>query len=105
MSSVVAMSNLYPLAGLRYLACLVSRDLSLLNCEAVARSAARVGPVQDKESLVKVSMVVTPAEEALQKATFEVTWTDEESGVAKKAKKVRSLSAKLVLWSWSCAVY
>lgn len=33
-------------------------------------------------------MVVTPEEEALQKATFEVTWTDEESGVAKKAKKV-----------------
>ena len=33
-------------------------------------------------------MVVTPEEEALQKRTFEVTWTDEESGVAKKAKKV-----------------
>lgn len=45
---------------------------------------------QDKESLVKVSMVVTEEEEKLQKATFEVTWTDEESGVAKKAKKVRN---------------
>lgn len=45
---------------------------------------------EDKESLVKVSMVVTPQEEALQKKTFEVTWTDEESGVAKKAKKVVS---------------
>ena len=33
-------------------------------------------------------MVVTPEEETLQKAPFEVTWTDEESGVAKKAKKV-----------------
>lgn len=44
--------------------------------------------IQDKESLVKVSMVVTDEEEALQKALFEVTWTDEESGVAKKAKKV-----------------
>lgn len=33
-------------------------------------------------------MVVTPEEEILQKAPFEVTWTDEESGVAKKAKKV-----------------
>lgn len=33
-------------------------------------------------------MVVTEEEEALQKSTFEVTWTDEESGVAKKAKKV-----------------
>ena len=44
--------------------------------------------LQDKESLVKVSMVVTPEEEALQKASFEVNWTDAESGVAKKAKKV-----------------
>lgn len=50
---------------------------------------------QDKESLVKVSMVVTPQEEALQKANFEVTWTDEESGVAKKAKKVGP-----VFYSW-----
>lgn len=38
---------------------------------------------------MKVSMVVTEEEEALQKSMFEVTWTDEESGVAKKAKKVR----------------
>lgn len=38
---------------------------------------------------MKVSMVVTEEEEALQKSLFEVTWTDEESGVAKKAKKVR----------------
>lgn len=36
-------------------------------------------------------MVVTEEEEALQKATFEVTWTDEESGVAKKAKKVSEI--------------
>ncbi|CAM9995474.1 unnamed protein product [Ectocarpus sp. 6 AP-2014] len=43
---------------------------------------------EDKESLVKVSMVVTEEEEKLQKTQFEVTWTDEESGVAKKAKKV-----------------
>ncbi|CAM9567343.1 unnamed protein product [Choristocarpus tenellus] len=42
---------------------------------------------EDKESLVKVSMVVTPEEEALQKAMFEVQWTDEESGAIKKAKK------------------
>lgn len=33
-------------------------------------------------------MVVTPEEEAIQQKPFEVTWTDEESGVAKKAKKV-----------------
>lgn len=46
---------------------------------------------QDKESLVKVSMVVTPEEEAIQQKPFEVTWTDEESGVAKKAKKVNFL--------------
>lgn len=39
---------------------------------------------------MKVSMVVTPEEEKLQKSQFEVTWTDEESGVAKKAKKVRA---------------
>ena len=41
---------------------------------------------------MKVSMVVTEEEEALQKSLFEVTWTDEESGVAKKAKKVRVCS-------------
>lgn len=35
-------------------------------------------------------MVVTEEEEKLQKSQFEVTWTDEESGVAKKAKKVRT---------------
>lgn len=39
---------------------------------------------------MKVSMVVTKEEEKLQQSQFEVTWTDEESGVAKKAKKVRA---------------
>lgn len=39
---------------------------------------------------MKVSMVVTEEEQKLQAAPFEVTWNDEESGVAKKAKKVRA---------------
>lgn len=33
-------------------------------------------------------MVVTEEEAKLQQAQFEVTWTDEETGAAKKAKKV-----------------
>lgn len=41
-------------------------------------------------------MVVTEEEEALQKSPFEVTWTDEESGVAKKAKKVKVLNTAVV---------
>jgi len=42
---------------------------------------------EDKESLVKVSMILTPEEEALQKASFEVVWVD-EGGVTRKANKV-----------------
>ena len=42
---------------------------------------------EDKESLVKVSMTLTPEEEALQKTPFEVTWVD-EGGVTRKANKV-----------------
>jgi elongation factor 3 len=44
---------------------------------------------EDKESLVKVSMVLTPEEEVLQKEPFEVSWVD-EGGVTRKAKKVVS---------------
>jgi elongation factor 3 len=44
---------------------------------------------EDKESLVKVSMVLTPDEEKLQKEPFEVTWVD-EGGVTRKAKKTVS---------------
>jgi len=42
---------------------------------------------EDKESLVKVSMVLTDEEAALQKQPFEVTWTDDD-GKAQKAQKV-----------------
>jgi len=42
---------------------------------------------EDKESLVKVSMVATEEEKALQNTPFEVTWRDENM-VQKKAKKV-----------------
>jgi len=42
---------------------------------------------EDKESLVKVSMVLTDEESALQKQPFEVNWTDDE-GKAQKAMKV-----------------
>jgi len=44
---------------------------------------------EDKESLVKVSMVLTAEEEKLQKEPFEVSWVD-EGGVTRKAKKVIS---------------
>jgi len=42
---------------------------------------------EDKESLVKVSMILTPEEEQLQKEQFEITWKDED-GVVRKANKV-----------------
>lgn len=42
---------------------------------------------EDKESLVKVSMILTPEEEQLQKEQFEITWKDED-GVQRKANKV-----------------
>jgi elongation factor 3 len=42
---------------------------------------------EDKESLVKVSMVVTEDEKKLQTTPFEVTWRDED-GQQKKANKV-----------------
>merc|ERR1719473_2055549 len=41
---------------------------------------------EDKESLVKVSMVLTDEEAALQKEAFEVTWVDDD-GKQQKAKK------------------
>lgn len=47
----------------------------------------RYGNGEDKESLVKVSMQLTPEEEQLQKEQFEVTWKDED-GVARKANKI-----------------
>jgi len=42
---------------------------------------------EDKESLVKVSMVFTPEEEKLQKTPFEIQFTDEETGKISKVKK------------------
>jgi elongation factor 3 len=44
---------------------------------------------EDKESLVKVSMVLTPEEERLQKEAFEHTWKDDE-GNSHKANKIVS---------------
>jgi elongation factor 3 len=44
---------------------------------------------EDKESLVKISMVFTPEEEKLQSTPFEFQWKD-ENGVNKKAKKIIS---------------
>ncbi len=42
---------------------------------------------EDKESLVKVSMVLTEEEAQLQKEPFEITWVD-ENGKSQKANKV-----------------
>jgi len=42
---------------------------------------------EDKESLVKVSMIFTEAEEKLQKTPYEIQFTDEESGKVSKIKK------------------
>jgi elongation factor 3 len=47
----------------------------------------RYGNGEDKESLVKVSMTLTPEEEQLQKEQFEVTWKDED-GTVRKANKI-----------------
>mmetsp|Transcript_11588 Transcript_11588/g.14380 ORF Transcript_11588/g.14380 Transcript_11588/m.14380 type:complete len:1038 (+) Transcript_11588:101-3214(+) len=43
---------------------------------------------EDKESLVKVSMVFTPEEEKLQKTPFAIQFTDAETGKITKVKKV-----------------
>merc|ERR1719223_1742322 len=43
---------------------------------------------EDKESLVKVSMQFTEAEELLQKTPYAIQFTDEESGKITKVKKV-----------------
>jgi elongation factor 3 len=43
---------------------------------------------EDKESLVKVSMICTEEEEKLKKTPFEVTWTDEATNKPMKAKVV-----------------
>lgn len=42
---------------------------------------------EDKESLVKANLMLTPQEEAIQTELFEVTWLD-EGGNIKKAKRV-----------------
>lgn len=42
---------------------------------------------EDKESLVKVSMIATEEEEKLRKEPFEITWDDESSGKQQKVKK------------------
>jgi len=47
----------------------------------------RYGSGDDKESLVKISMVLTPEEERLQKEPFEIQWKDDE-GKQMKANKV-----------------
>lgn len=49
----------------------------------------RYGNGEDKESLVKVSMQLSPEEEQLQKEAFEITWKDED-GVVRKAMKIVS---------------
>jgi|SaaInlStandDraft_6_1057023.scaffolds.fasta_scaffold08080_3 elongation factor 3 len=41
----------------------------------------------DKESIEKVEIVLTPEEEKLQGETFEYSWKDDEDGSIKKAKK------------------
>merc|ERR1711892_662689 len=46
---------------------------------------------EDKESLVKVSMIFTEAEEALQKKPFEIQFVDDETGKISKVKKTISL--------------
>jgi elongation factor 3 len=45
---------------------------------------------EDKESLVKVTMVFTEEEEKLQKTPYEIQFTDEETGKITKVKKVVS---------------
>merc|ERR1712106_387943 len=46
---------------------------------------------EDKESLVKGSMIFTEAEEALQKKPFEIQFVDDETGKISKVKKTISL--------------
>ncbi|KAL7536765.1 hypothetical protein ACHAXR_007377 [Thalassiosira sp. AJA248-18] len=45
---------------------------------------------EDKESLVKVTMQFTEAEEKLQKTPYEIQFTDDETGKVSKVKKVVS---------------
>jgi len=47
---------------------------------------------EDKESLVKVSMVLTPEEEKLQKEPFEVSWVDDDGKPHKQNKVVIELT-------------
>jgi elongation factor 3 len=49
----------------------------------------RYGNGEDRESLVKISMILTPEEERLQKEPFEHVWKDDE-GNSHKANKVVS---------------
>ncbi len=51
----------------------------------------RYGNGEDKESLVKVSMTLTPEEEALQKEAFEHVWKDSEGNTHKANKIVSEL--------------
>jgi len=48
---------------------------------------------EDKESLVKVTMIFTPEEEKLQKTPYEIQFVDEDSG---KIQKVKKMVAELV---------
>lgn len=52
----------------------------------------RYGSGEDKESLVKVSMVLTPEEERLQKEPFEVIWKDDDGKTQKAMKIVMELT-------------
>jgi len=52
----------------------------------------RYGSGDDKESLVKVSMVLTAEEERLQKEAFEILTKDEEGKVTKANKVVIELT-------------
>jgi elongation factor 3 len=46
----------------------------------------------DKESLVKISMVLTPEEETLQKEKFDVLWKDEDGKQCKTTRTVSELT-------------
>ncbi len=63
----------------------IENHLSLTPNEYIRWRYANNG--EDKESLVKVSMVATEEEEELRKTPFEIQWVDEASGKAMKVKK------------------
>ncbi len=64
----------------------IENHLSLTPNEYIRWRYANNG--EDKESLVKVSMVTTDEEEELRKKPFEIQWVDDASGKTMKVKKV-----------------